>query len=426
MKFFVAVPLMVVAAAMAQSVPPAAIDAAARTITTNNFLVAWNTGVDTEAITTLEWKGGSNLTGTLGLDSCGGVGLSGNVVYFGNSLAPPDPQSGGLVLVGGGTVTPPGATPWFGQILPSGTAQVTINSNSTNCPPSSSGINVQTTYRFFNPQNSNTNWFQVQRVYDFTSAAFAHDFRPYLARLNLSSGYTEVLYPTPTGALAVMNVSNCPFGCTGPVSAPGASALSPIWDARQGWFAMHNPATLEGVVVSRVRSTIPRGGEIAAQLWVDNDAGPPDSNASSVLLLSPPAGFSGGLVTEVETLCFYDAGIWTPSLIPPLGCRIDHIVLAPWTLTFAGQTVGGSSAPQTATVTNAGPGPVKIASITAGGDFTQTNDCPGTLAARSACTITVTFTPQASGIRSGSVTLLDLLRSSPQVLSLAGLGLAAQ
>jgi hypothetical protein len=66
--------------ALAQS-----IDATARTIATSSFVVAWNTGADTEAITALKWKGGSNTTGTLGVDACSGAGLPGNVEYFGNS-----------------------------------------------------------------------------------------------------------------------------------------------------------------------------------------------------------------------------------------------------------------------------------------------------------------------------------------------------
>ena len=120
-------------------------------------------------------------------------------------------------------------------------AEVTVNSNSTNCPPSSAGINVQTTYRFFDPRNSGVNWFGVQRVFDFTATTFAHDFRPYIARLNLGSGYTEVLYPALGGELVAMNASNCPYGCTGPVSAPGAAPLSPAWASAAGWFAVHNP-----------------------------------------------------------------------------------------------------------------------------------------------------------------------------------------
>jgi hypothetical protein len=397
------------------------IDSTTRTVTTSNFQVVWNTGTDTEAITTLNWKGGSNLTGTLGLDTCGGS-LPGSVPYFGNSYAPPDPQVGGLALVGGGTITPTGTVPWLGQILTSGTAQVTVNSNSTNCPPSSAGINVQTTYRFFDPGHAGVNWFGLQRVFDFTQTAFPHDFRPYIPRL-LSPGYTEVLYPAPGGVLVVADVYSCGTGCTGPQAAPGAAPLSPVWDSTQGWFAIHNPTTLQGVVVKRIPSADPQGSEIAAQLWIDYDAGPPGTNPSSFLLLSPAAGFTGGLVTEVETFCFYNSTIWTPSLIPPTGCLNAPVTLTPWTLTFAGQPVGVVSAPKAAILKNVGPDAVTIGGIVSSGDFGQVNDCPATIAAGASCNIAVVFKPSGTGIRSGSVSIIDVFKNSPQTLSLAGLGL---
>jgi hypothetical protein len=406
-------------------VPDVSIDAASRTVKTSNFLVTWNTGVDTEAVTGLSWMGGSNFTNSYEVNTCGNAGPDGgNVEYSGNSYAPPDPQSGGMVLVGGGTITPPGTVPWLGQIVTPGMVQVTINSNSTNCPPSSAAINVQTTYRFFDPANSGVNWFGVQRVFDFTATSFAHDSRPYMARLSLGAGYTEVLYPAAGGELVVMNVSNCPSGCTGPVSAPGAAPLSPPWNSALGWFAMHNPSTLQGVVVKRVQSADPQGSAIAAQLWIDYDAGS-NTNASSFLLLSPAGGFNGGLVTEAETLCFYNSTIWTPSLIPPLGCLNAPVTLFPGSLTFDGQAVGAASGPKAAILRNIGPTPVTIAGIVASGDFAQANDCPKSMAAGAVCTIAVVFKPSAAGIRSGAVSIVDVLRNSPQTLSLAGLGLAA-
>jgi hypothetical protein len=427
--FGIASTFLAIASAQTTAVPNVSIDPATRTVTTANFQVTWNTGVDTEAITTLNWMGGSNVTDSYEVDTCGNLGPDGgNVQYFGNSWSGLAPQLGSLVLVGGGTVTPLGTVPWSAQIPPSGAVQVTINSNSTNCPPSSAGINVQTTYRFFDPGQPDVNWFGVQRVFDFTATAFPDDIRPYIPRLNMDSGYTEVLYPTTGGALAVMNASNCPNGCTGPESAPGAAALSPAWSFAEGWFAVHNPSTGQGVVVKRVLSADPQESPIAAQLWIDND-GPSGSyytNASSFLLLSPAAGFTGGLVTEVETFCFYNSAIWTPSLIPPTGCLNAPVTLTPWTLTFTGQTVGVASSPKAAILKNVGAEAVTIGGIVSSGDFGQANNCPASLAAGASCTIAVVFIPSASGIRSGSVSIVDVVKNSPQTLSLAGLGLSAQ
>ncbi|MGD0162521.1 MAG: Ig-like domain-containing protein [Candidatus Sulfotelmatobacter sp.] len=297
----------------------AQINPTTRTVTTTNFSVTWSTTNDTEAITTIDWMGGQNLTNTQGIGTCF-PSFPGSVEYFGNSYAPPDPWAGGLVLVGGGTTTPAGTTAWSGQVLSSGADQVTINSSSTGCPPSSAGINVQTTYTFSNPNTPGTNFFAVQRAFDFTTTTFAHDFRPYMPRLSLSEGFTDVLYPDASGALETLNVYDCGLGCTGPIVIPDAVLLSPAWNATQGWFAIHNPTTLQGVVVARSPSVDPQGNPIVAQLWVDNDGGS-NTNVASFLLLSPTAGFTGGTVTEVETLCFYDSSIWTPSLTPPAPCN---------------------------------------------------------------------------------------------------------
>ena len=324
------------------------IDPANRTVTTSSFSVAWSTSNDTEAITSFIWNGGSNLTNTQGLGTCFPQ-FPGSVEYFGNSYAPPDPWAGGLVLVGGGTTTPPGTTAWSGQILPSGTAQVVINSSSTDCPPSSAGINVQTTYNFVSPDDPTTTSFGVQRAFDFSTTTFAHDFQPYMARLSLDEGFTEALYPDTSGALATINVYNCGFGCTGPDVIPNATLLTPSWDATQGWFAIHNPTTLQGVVVARKPSVDPQGNPIAVQLWVDNDGGT-DTNVTSFLLMYPTGGFTGGLVTEIETLCFYDSSIWTPSITPPAAC--NGIPTTSTTLTSSRNPSNyGQSVTFTATVT---------------------------------------------------------------------------
>jgi len=402
--------LLAAATIFAQTPPP-------RTVTTNNFYLTWDTGADAEAITTLRWLGGPNLTGSNNVDTCGNS--TNDVEYFGNSEAPPDPQSGGLVLVGGGTVTPPGTLPWRGPFALPENLEVKVGSSSANCAPASVGIDVQTDYRFFDPRNSNR--FAVQRVFDFKGVVFPFDFRPYIPRLSLAGGFTEVLYPTPAGTLETMNVYNCPGGCTGPQSAPGAAPLTPLWDPLQGWYAIHNPTTLQGVVVRRVASLDPQGHLTVPQLWIDNDQGS-NTNASSFLLISPSGGFNGGLLTEVETFCFYDSTIWTPSLLPPPECRIPQISLFPWSLTFAAHAVGTSSAPLAATVKNVGATPVAIAEIVVSGEFSQTNDCPASLAPAAQCTIAVVFTPTEATIQSGTVSIIDALSSSPQSLALAGLG----
>jgi hypothetical protein len=102
------------------------------------------------------------------------------------------------------------------------------------------------------------------------------------------------------------------------------------------------------------------------------------------------------------------------------------IGLHPSSLTFAAQKVGTTSASQTITLSNPGATPVKTTGFTIGGadskDFVQTNDCPKSLTTGTNCTINVSFSPTATGARSGTLTIKDKTLSSPQIIPLSGTG----
>jgi len=59
------------------------------------------------------------------------------------------------------------------------------------------------------------------------------------------------------------------------------------------------------------------------------------------------------------------------------------------------------------------------------GDYAQSNNCPASLSAGSTCAINVTFTPTASGIRNGTLTISDNASGSPQSVNLTGTGSVA-
>jgi len=101
-----------------------------------------------------------------------------------------------------------------------------------------------------------------------------------------------------------------------------------------------------------------------------------------------------------------------------------QVSLNPTSLTFAAQTVGTTSAPQTFTVGNVGSANLTFASIAATGDFAQTNNCPSPLIPGGTCSVTVTFTPTATGARTGSIVLSDSngTITSPEYETLTGTG----
>jgi hypothetical protein len=102
---------------------------------------------------------------------------------------------------------------------------------------------------------------------------------------------------------------------------------------------------------------------------------------------------------------------------------------APTSLTFGAQSVGTSSAPQTITLTNEATTTMTISSVgvtgTNSGDFTQNNTCGTEIKGEGNCTITVTFTPTASGIRSAAITVKDNAGGSSQSVPLTGTGTTA-
>jgi hypothetical protein len=101
--------------------------------------------------------------------------------------------------------------------------------------------------------------------------------------------------------------------------------------------------------------------------------------------------------------------------------------LSPSSLNFGSVNVGESSTPQNVTLTNVNTvASFSVNSITFTGndpsDFSQTNNCGKSLAAGASCTITVTFTPQATGARTASLSVADGGGGSPQTVALSGTG----
>src|SRR5262249_34977236 len=99
--------------------------------------------------------------------------------------------------------------------------------------------------------------------------------------------------------------------------------------------------------------------------------------------------------------------------------------LSPTSLTFGSQTVGTTSAAQGLTLSNTGTAALAISGIATSGDFAQTNNCGTSLAAGANCTINVTFTPTATGARTGTLSVTDNAAGSPQTASLSGTGAPA-
>jgi hypothetical protein len=80
----------------------------------------------------------------------------------------------------------------------------------------------------------------------------------------------------------------------------------------------------------------------------------------------------------------------------------------------------GTTQVQPITLIAGGQAPLTIKSITATGDFTETNNCPAVLALGSSCTINVALTPTQYQSQIGTLTINDDASDSPQTVRLTG------
>jgi hypothetical protein len=121
----------------------------------------------------------------------------------------------------------------------------------------------------------------------------------------------------------------------------------------------------------------------------------------------------------------YGRGIW----IAPLwtsGEILTTATAAPESLVFDSQAYGSSSSVQTVTLTNTEAASLKVTSIVASGDFSETDSCQNKVVNPDAtCAISVTFTPTAVGSRTGALTVYANVTGGELRVALSGAGTAS-
>jgi hypothetical protein len=140
--------------------------------------------------------------------------------------------------------------------------------------------------------------------------------------------------------------------------------------------------------------------------------------------------------SESATLSFTDSDSTSPQQVLLIGTGTPAppaVSVSPTSLNFPNQNLNTKSAPKPVTLTNSGTAALTIngTGITIigsnPGEFTQTNTCPPigqSLAGGANCTISVTFAPTGTvqGPRSATLNIDDTDSSSPQQVTLAGIG----
>jgi len=221
-----------------------------------------------------------------------------------------------------------------------------------------------------------------------------------------STSSPQVITLTGAGIAPVVGVSltsltffNQPVGST--------SAAQTVTLSNSGTAAL----TISGIAIS---------GDFAQTNTCGASVGAGANCTISVTFTPTAAGLRSGILTITDN----SNGAATSTQFVGLSGTgsAPAVTLAPSSITFSGQLVNSTSAAQTVTLTNSGTVSVSISGIAASGDFAQTNTCGSSVAAGANCTISVTFTPTAIGVRSGTLTITDSAPGSPQMVALSGTG----
>jgi hypothetical protein len=122
-------------------------------------------------------------------------------------------------------------------------------------------------------------------------------------------------------------------------------------------------------------------------------------------------------------LSVYDDAPGDPHVVTLTGTGTGPAIsLSPASLAFGNQKVGTTSPAQSLTLRSTGTTALKVTDIAAAGDFAQSNNCPSSLEPGAHCTVKVSFTPAATGSRTGTLSVTDNAAGSPQQIALSGNG----
>ena len=159
------------------------------------------------------------------------------------------------------------------------------------------------------------------------------------------------------------------------------------------------------------------------------------SETNDCLTTLAPAANCIIMVTFTPTLAGNRTGTLTVTDTAPGGPQVINltgvglvapgVALNPTSLTFAAQAIGTANSQQV-TLSNLSNQPVPVSSVIASGDFSETNDCsfpiPPVTAGGNFCQVSVSFTPTASGTRTGTLSISFGVAGSPLTVPLSGQG----
>lgn len=150
------------------------------------------------------------------------------------------------------------------------------------------------------------------------------------------------------------------------------------------------------------------------------------SSNTSVAAVDSTGTVTAGVAGSATITATYTLAGQSVQLAIPVTVNPPWMLVTPPSLTFGSQNIGTSSAPQQITITNQLHGPMTLLSLSATGDFSESDNCNvrnTVLEPGGSCTANVTFTPTAAGPRAGALQI-DNNSNGMLTAALAGTGLA--
>ena len=225
------------------------------------------------------------------------------------------------------------------------------------------------------------------------------------------------------------------------------------WYSSNGTFkSFANACSTTRTTLSISPTTIPAGGSATVNIAVRPTAATPAAAVAvptgSVTLVADDTGktlatytLASGAVTNATltppsgtypvTANYAGDGTYSPSVSAAVNLKVgtSAVSFSPLSVDFGNQTVQTASASHMVKLTNNGTAAlgsivISIAGASAG-DYSQTNTCGTSLVAAGTCTISVTFKPTATGLRTAAISVADNGTGSPQTVPLTGTGVAA-
>lgn len=230
--------------------------------------------------------------------------------------------------------------------------------------------------------------------------------------------YTRTSDQQPVSGPAVsLSPSAVPFGTVtvGQTSGPVKVKLTSNGD--------------QALIVASITITGPNAASFAQTNTCTTPVLQPTASCIVTLTFSPTSAIAASASLSVS-----DNAPGSPHIVALTGTGVSptpEVSFVPGTLTFPGTTTQGtSSAPQSVSGTNSGTASLQFSSVALSGlnaaDFSiSANTCTTSVAAGNSCSVTLVFSPLASGVRSTNLTLSNNAPNSPQSISVSGTAPAA-